>query len=236
MINDLNNINKIPESKRIFRIDDICLYRNNLNDFQKVEVIESLENNKVYKVFNLRDKSEFYVSWLDLYATTNKETSFKNKESLINLHYVQKEINSLFNIKYDYGLNLNPYYQRDLVWELEDKQKLIQSIYNNVSVGTFVINFLGYESEYMYEVVDWKQRMSTIISFFEDWFPFNWVYFSELSDEDKLHFLEFPISIAKTEQLSEKEVLELFIKLNISWKKIDDSHMDKVKNLFETIK
>ena len=221
----------VPDSKRKYPENTVCLYKNHMNDFIHIKIIEVFDNFKFYNVLNLKDNTTFHCSWLDLYPLKEEQTWFKNKVSIISLHYVQKDINSLFALKYDYWLDLNPYYQRDLVWDLDDKQKLIQSIYNNVSVWTFVINFLWYESENMYEVVDWKQRMSTIISFFEDWFKFNWYYFSELSQEDKLHFLEFPISIAKTEQLSSTEVLELFIKLNISWKQIDNSHMDKVKDL-----
>lgn len=227
-------IDLIPESKRIFKIQEKVLLKDHLNLFQEVEILETFYDNKIYKIKYLNGFENF-VSWLEVFPLISNPESFKNKNSTVTLHYNQKAIQYLMDLKYNYWLDLNPEYQRGLVWESWDKEKLIESIFNNVSIGTFVINFMGYEADLMYESIDWKQRTTTLISFYEDWFKYKWKYFSEFSEEDKIHFLEYPISVAKTENLSYKEILDLFIKLNTAWKPIDSSHFDKLKEMLNKI-
>jgi len=227
-------INLIPESKRLFLKNDIVLLKDHLNNFQKVKILETFYENKIYKI-QYDNWFENFVSWLEIFPSTENNESFKNKESSVTLHYNQKTIQYLMDLKYNYWLDLNPEYQRGLVWEENDKEKLIESIFNNVSIGTFVINFMGYESELMYESIDGKQRTTTLISFYEDGFKYKNKYFSEFSEEDKIHFLEYPISIAKTENLNYKEILDLFIKLNTAWKQIDSSHFDKLRDMLNNL-
>ena len=68
---------------------------------------------------------------------------------------------------YHRGLIDNPDYQRGYVWTLEDKQKLIQSIFNRADIGKFV--FIEDENyrEYRLEVIDGKQRLRAILDYYE---------------------------------------------------------------------
>lgn len=56
------------------------------------------------------------------------------------------------------------FYQRDYVWSQEDKESLIDSIFNHIEIGKFVLVFKGYEGD-MYEVLDGKQRLSALQEF-----------------------------------------------------------------------
>jgi uncharacterized protein with ParB-like and HNH nuclease domain len=70
---------------------------------------------------------------------------------------------------------MNPDYQRDLVWSLEDKVNLIDSIYNDIEIGRFAFiktdyskNNFDFDKDFYWEILDGKQRISAIIDFFEE--------------------------------------------------------------------
>lgn len=72
---------------------------------------------------------------------------------------------------------LDPDYQRNLVWDTDKKSKLIESFIINIPVPPVFL----YEVEFSkYEVMDGKQRISTIISFMQDEFKLqNLEYYSD---------------------------------------------------------
>lgn len=136
-------------------------------------------------------------------------------------------------------LNFNPfifnkngnkvYYQRDLVWKLKDKQNLISSIYNNNSCGNVLIRKHDYDDvKNIYragnkdicfkDVVDGKQRLSTLIQFvkceFKDEFG---NYFSDFSLRAQRKFYSSMIfGFAVIENATDEEILEHFITTNTS--------------------
>jgi hypothetical protein len=73
--------------------------------------------------------------------------------------------NSVFNVcSVLPHINMRPPYQRALVWNLHDKQLLMDSILKNFSVGKiFWRDTRG--SQYDFEVIDGQQRLNTICSF-----------------------------------------------------------------------
>lgn len=83
------------------------------------------------------------------------------------------------------GFNFNPYitdkdnnkvfYQRELCWTLEDKQNFIDSIYNELNCGNVVLK-VNDDEELLevgaeYDVIEGKQRLTTLIAFFNNEFP-----------------------------------------------------------------
>lgn len=82
----------------------------------------------------------------------------------------------------DYGKNL----QRELVWTLSQKQEIIKSIIverNIPPIYMVIKNFC--ENNEVFQIIDGKQRLSTILSFLKDGFtiPFG---------SQNLHFSELP--------------------------------------------
>jgi hypothetical protein len=85
--------------------------------------------------------------------------------------------------------NLNPEYQRKRVWDIRRKSKLIESCLVNVPIPPVFL----YETDYnKYEVMDGLQRISTLISFFNNefkleglelWSEINGCKFSDLPEE-----------------------------------------------------
>lgn len=89
------------------------------------------------------------------------------------------------------------YYQRPLVWSLEDKQNLIESIYHGIGCGTILIKINDWddleklaksdETElYFNDVVDGKQRLNAIAEFVNNKFSDkNGNYYQEFSERAK---------------------------------------------------
>lgn len=58
--------------------------------------------------------------------------------------------------------------QRDLVWTLFQKQQLILSVLKGIRIPSITVLVLDYKH---YQVVDGKQRLSTLMSFYRGEFP-----------------------------------------------------------------
>ena len=69
---------------------------------------------------------------MDIRVIKQNESNFaKNQDVIINFN--NSTIESLLHTYYNFGINMNPDYQRDYVWTMEDKLLLIDSIFNNIA-------------------------------------------------------------------------------------------------------
>lgn len=130
---------------------------------------------------------------------------------------------------YLHGVDMNPTYQRDYVWEDSDKDSLLDSIFNHIEIGKFAFIKNDYSNEVLYEVLDGKQRLTTLLNFYENRYCYKGYYFNDLSPEDKYTFLNMHVSIGETEKISEKQIYQYFYKLNKTGKTMDESHLNKIK-------
>lgn len=62
-------------------------------------------------------------------------------------------------------VDLNPYYQRRVVWDKEKQSRLIESFIINIPVPPIILYKKGYKS---YEVIDGQQRIVTLRDFYEN--------------------------------------------------------------------
>ena len=51
------------------------------------------------------------------------------------LYYSSRDIHGLVSMITTFGVDMEPEYQRELVWDLADKQRLIDSIFQQVDIG-----------------------------------------------------------------------------------------------------
>lgn len=157
-------------------------------------------------------------------------------------------------------LNWNPYvfdkngnkqyYQRDFCWSLNDKQLLIESIYNKIDCGKILIRLHSWnklknlankgETELAFkDIVDGKQRMKTIQEFIFNEFPdIHGNYYNDLSahaqysfgDHQLFAYAEMP------ESTTDEEVVYQFLKMNFSGVPQSQEHLNYVKELSKTLK
>ncbi|MCK8616825.1 DUF262 domain-containing protein [Fructobacillus sp. M158] len=92
-------------------------------------------------------------------------TKLNSGEFNLVLDNARYPLNSLTSIFQDY--NLEPEYQRQYIWDVQRKSRLIESFVANIPVPPIFL----YESDYnKYEVMDGLQRISTIIEYFNNKF------------------------------------------------------------------
>ena len=126
-----------------------------------------------------------------------------------------------------------PDYQREYVWTEEDKVKLVDSIFRNIDIGKFVFVHNSYHDEYLYQILDGKQRIRAILVFYENRFPYRGKFFNDLSVRDQNWFCDKTIAVAEVERASKQDLLRYFIILNTAGKTMSEEHIQRVKELAE---
>jgi len=230
----------IPMPTHLFNVGDRVI----IGRLEDVYVEEVLEQGRVYKIDYTFTENNYgnpikyehnkrYVRWLDIrkYQENTKADLIKNTD--LELYYSQRSMRDLITKSYFFGVDFSPEYQRDYVWELEDKISLIDSIFNNVDIGKFVFIKNDIMNNYMYEILDGKQRLRAILDFYEDRFQYEGKYFSDLSIREQDFIEDYSITIAEVDNISKKQILRFFIKLNRSGKVMSKEQLAKVEKMLE---
>lgn len=204
-------------------------------------VDEILEGGYMYLVRS-GPSSDNYSCW----AWTNvrpldddKDTRFAKRDSALSrLHYSNRNMYSLLNYHYLLGVDFNPDYQRGSVWDEEDREKLLDSIFAGCEIGRFVFKQLPFiranDDGNYYEIVDGKQRMLTLLAFYENRFPYKGVFYNDLSVLDKNWFMDASIGVAELDQNTTRaEVLEVFLALNEGGKPVAKEVLDHARELLK---
>ena len=137
------------------------------------------------------------------------------------------------------------YYQRPFVWSVEDKQLLIESIYQNIDCGKILIRKRGWEelrkiqkngeTELAWnDIVDGKQRLNAVKSFMEGEFAdLQGNYYSDLSFMSQNKFTNHQLfSYAEMpENTRDEDVIKQFLKLNFAGVPQSREHIEFVKSL-----
>lgn len=137
-------------------------------------------------------------------------------------------------------------YQRPFVWTLEEKQLLIDSIYNNIEIGKIVLRNRTWdwvekrlkegliEHTTFKQIVDGKQRCKTILEFINNEFPDSLGnYWNDLSANAQRKFFSFRyITYGELgETATDKDVLNTFMCINHAGKPMSKEHLDFVKSI-----
>ena len=149
-------------------------------------------------------------------------------------------------------INFNPYiynaegekiyYQRDHVWDLDRKQKLIESMLNEINCGTIIIREhsldsllekyeAGERELYLYDVVDGKQRLTALFEFLDNKFPLkNGMYFKDFTLPAKRKFQMLPVMALGTlpEKTTDEETINQFMIMYYGGVEMDKDHMEKL--------
>lgn len=152
-------------------------------------------------------------------------------------------------------LNWNPYiidkngqkayYQRDFVWTLKDKQLLIESIYNHISIGKIVIREnkftevlkqynLGNKEVCFKDIVDGKQRLNALYEFVNDKITDMYGnYYSDLSSIAQNEFQNYMgLSFyLLPEDTTDEETINEFLSVNFTGVQMSQEHINFVKSI-----
>lgn len=215
---------------RLLKVGDEVDYGHNMG---KWFVSEVYENGKVYVIVN-ESKNDFRVlNWVDTLKMIKPRTEkIFTKKDLIFVNYSNTQLKGLLNRIYFFGANMNPKYQRDLVWSESDKIALIDSIFENLDIGKFVFVENKYkENEMLFEILDGKQRLNAVKEFIEDRFKYNGFYFSELHPIDQQTIFTKSVAYADVDRrhASEDEIVKYFVMLNKGGVTMSKEHLEKIE-------
>lgn len=194
-------------------------------------VVENIQN-QLYVIQETPERDTArVVNWYEIYKNNIYEDSFENNQLQLNFSNIRVE--SLFVKYYHFGVNMNPDYQRDLVWTLEQKRDLIASIEAGLDIGKFVFVHKKFKyGEPDYEVLDGKQRLSALIDFYEDRFTYKEKYFSELSVNDRRRVKEHGILIATIKETDKASIVNYFVKLNSTGTPVEKKFLESLKQKY----
>jgi hypothetical protein len=121
-------------------------------------------------------------------------------------------------------LDLNPSYQRRSVWSLKYREFFVDTIIHNFPSPTlFLMKDYDVHNNVVYQVVDGKQRLTTIFMFLDGQFgtsenqtepSLSEKYFTELPREIQRKFLDYQIMIEELGNAASSEINEAFDRLN----------------------
>jgi hypothetical protein len=154
-------------------------------------------------------------------------------------------IQSVYNWYSEDKLYVNRRYQRKLVWTLEEKQKLIESILKKYPIPAILFAERD-DSPGIYEIIDGLQRLQAIMSFIETSFStpddklFSLQYFPtaksraddgsfvpstsphSLSQKDVSIILDYQLAISVMRNATELEVNDVFGRINTFGRRLSD--------------
>lgn len=171
-----------------------------------------------------------YAPWYNTrpYEIGKKETTFTQDDSIY-IRFYNTSLESLLNKFYLSGVDMNPPYQRDYVWDDKDKEALLDSIFNHIEIGKFAFINKDYINGFHYEILDGKQRLSTLLDFYENRLPYKGAYYNDLSANDRYTFLNTPVTIGETENLTMEQIYQYFYKLNRCGKIMSEEHLKQIR-------
>lgn len=140
----------------------------------------------------------------------------------------------------------NPEYQRTLVWTLKQKQDYITNLFNGMAEIRPTILLYYEDNKDIYEVLDGKQRLTTLFQFIDNEFAIivegEEVHFNDLIDTDKKFILNHNVywtrimSFKVLEPIALEDKLTLFLEKNYLGTRMSDEQINKVLNMLDDIK
>ncbi len=243
----------IPEPPLVYNVGDRVRY----GAWKWTGVLEVFENGKYYKLFsvtyktkrNIPDGSEFKIHYEPWHQLVPYRDSFDHIESLIQdddifFSFYQRDIRSLLNMCFkEYGIDLEPDYQRGNVWNEDQKVALIDSIFKNIDIGKFAIIRRPWpwgndpnKTPFLCEMLDGKQRLTALVEFFCGRFRYRGKYYNDLHPFDQNHFRNYGVSVGESEGLTNEQKYRYFLKLNTTGSPVDPEHMERVEYMLEKAK
>ena len=161
-----------------------------------------------------------------------EETKFSRPR--IQTQYTQTSLDSLMHTAYRRGFIDSPDYQRGYVWTLEDKQRLIKSIFDRMDIGKFVTLEYPYPENRL-EIVDGKQRLRAIMDFYEGRFAYEGKTWFQLSWMDKQSFTDIMVQVAQLDasMVKKSDILWLFLAINKGGVPQTEEHVSHARALYE---
>lgn len=201
-----------------------------LNEEQLLQFIFHL-NNKVKEIKKqIEDQKRFYEEVLQ---NESQRPLIENLQWVQRYHFktVQTNLKQVYTDCFDMGrfiahphscINPSPAFQRNLVWPVEKKVDFIDSILQQIPIGSFYVNSSIHNLElgegYGKLLWDGKQRMFAIHSFIKGEFPViingQEVYYSQAAMFFNRAFSNTSIAVYESKFETLEEIVEAYVMIN----------------------
>ena len=239
VVEDLKDVNRTTFSDSCIKYAPDPTYSFEIGDTVGIrrgryigEVLDKTEDNMAYLI-ETRNTAHHTCNWEWWYRVrpvvkSDTESLVQNKD--IRLSYFQGCMDDIIHRCLEPGVDFSPSYQREFVWTDENKEALIDSVFNNIDIGKFVFIERDYSTpNELYEILDGKQRLKTLLDFYMNKFSYKGKYYNDLSVADKCWFRDYHVSIGSISDISEKQKVRLFILLNKGGVTMDKSHLEHLE-------
>lgn len=168
------------------------------------------------------------------FSDITQYTSWGNYQVNQPLKYLKKVMNTYM---YDYGLIVNPDFQRGHVWDINQQQAYIEFFLKKGKTGRIIFfndpNWLGTKN-YKYKdfvLVDGLQRITALLAFLDNKIKAFNFYYKDYEDSPSFsdHSLLFNVNNLQTKA----EVLQWYIDLNSGGVVHSEEEIQRVKGLLE---
>lgn len=129
---------------------------------------------------------------------------------------------------YIYRIDVDADYQREKIWSIEQQEKLLDSIINDIDIPKIYLVKVEDNNNFDYECIDGKQRMTTLLRFFKpepaEKFPVKIRFLQEKYTYKELKrghptiakkIDDFDLSFCVYESIDDKHVREIFRRLQL---------------------
>jgi hypothetical protein len=128
--------------------------------------------------------------------------------------------------EYEKEINPNPIYQRSSVWDIEQKQILVDSILRKIDIPKIYLRKVN-ANGFKYEIIDGQQRMTAIWDFLNNRFSLG-----EEAEDLFIDGKQFLISEASYKDLETEVKVERIHKYTLDVVIISDASEDEIADLF----
>lgn len=158
------------------------------------------------------------------------------------------------------GLVCDPRYQRGYVWNEANRDALIESVFDRLDIGAFlIVSHAGYNHEgdtsprtyitldgtpfqverqddYTNAIIDGQQRLTTLMNFIMNRRAYKGVLFSQMNRSDQMEFLGHSIMwrMVDEDNTTEKDVVRMFLQANRGVPQSPE-HIVKVQALYDSM-
>lgn len=140
-------------------------------------------------------------------------------------------------------LNLSPGFQRESVWTMKDRQKLIDSILRNYPIPAVFLYKREENGEIIYDVIDGKQRIETFLMFMGIMRGNQFIVKTHMPDKEEKEKINFKLLQRRSKQYlltgykitaievngDPSDVIELFVRINSTGKALSSAEKRHAK-------
>lgn len=140
----------------------------------------------------------------------------------------------------DNQMDLNPIYQRDVVWTQEQKEHYLINLFESrARIEPTIVQYYDNADNEVYEVLDGKQRLTTLFDFIDNKITVKGLYFKDLHNDDQNFLMDFNVQYKRIikksgfTNLDFKTKLQLFYEINLYGTKMSDEDLERVQALLK---